>query len=308
LAGCAVNASGSAEASMGVAAADIDHDGDIDLFMTHLISETNTLYLNDGQGMFEDASTRAGLGAVSRPFTAFGTGVFDLGNDGLLDLVVLNGAVNNIPALVRRGDPYPLHQPNLLFLGVDPKTSSRPGSKTRFKARTVRFEDATAAIGSDFSRSDVSRGAIFGDVDNDGDTDLVMTNNHGPARLLLDATGQDRAWLGLRVVYRIQVAVSAAAAYTAIEGTVTLDALGARVALERDGNAVAWQRIATDGSYASARDPRVRFGLGDDRSHHTVRVLWLDGTAERFPRLASGRYHLLVHGAGSSVLADGLAE
>lgn len=276
LAGCAVNASGSAEASMGVEAADIDQDGDIDLFMTHLISETNTLYLNNGDGMFEDASTPSGLGAASRPFTAFGTGVFDLGNDGVLDLVVLNGAVNNIPALVGQGDPYPLHQPNLLFVGTP----------------SGRFEDASNAVGPAFAHSEVSRGAIFGDVDNDGDTDLVVTNNHGPARLLLDATGQDRAWLGLRV----------------LSSTPPRDALGARVAIEREGRGIRWQRVATDGSYASARDPRVRFGLLDDRRPQTVRVHWPNNSIERFADLTPGRYHTLVQGTGSEIVAKGRAD
>lgn len=266
LAGCAVNATGSAEASMGIEAADIDLDGDIDLFMTHLISETNTLYLNQGDGMFEDATRSSGLGAASRPFTAFGTGAFDLGNDGLLDLIVLNGAVNNIPALVRQGDPYPLHQPNLLFV------ASAHG----------RFEDATGTMGTAFAVSEVSRGAIFGDVDNDGDTDIVVTNNRGPARLFLDAQGQDRAWLGLRVV----------------SGSPPRDALGTHVTIAQEGRTVRAMRVATDGSYASARDPRVRFGLGSDHRPQTVSVHWLDGRIERFADLAPGRYHTLRRGTG----------
>jgi len=269
LAGCAVNSQGSAEASMGVDAADIDGDGDFDLFMTHLIAETNTLYRNDGHGMFEDATSLAGLAAASRPFTSFGTGLLDLGNDGVLDLLVVNGAVNNIPALVRAGDRYPLHQPNQLFRGLG----------------HGRFADVSPQAGPALRRSDVSRGAIFGDVDNDGDSDIVIVNNNGPAQLLLDTRGQTRAWLGLRLVL----------------GAPPHDALGARVALERAGRPVAWQRVATDGSYASSRDPRVRFGLGDDRGPQTVRVLWPDGSLERFSGLRPSSYQTLARGTGSAL-------
>ena len=127
LAGVAVNREGEPEASMGVSAADFDGDGDDDLFMTHLMSETNTLYVNDG-GLFEDRTLETGLAAGSLTFTSFGTAWFDVDNDGWLDLMIANGAVKGVEALAREGDLYPLDQPNQLLLNVGGR----------------RFEDASA--------------------------------------------------------------------------------------------------------------------------------------------------------------------
>ena len=115
-AGAAVNADGRAEASMGVTAADFDGDGDTDLFMTHLIKETNTLYINDGQGWFTDGSAITGIAFSSIPYTGFGTGWIDVDNDGDLDLFSANGEVSLIDAQRRAGDEHPLRQRNQLWL------------------------------------------------------------------------------------------------------------------------------------------------------------------------------------------------
>ena len=168
LAGVSVNKDGMAEASMGVDAADFDGDGDVDLFMTHLRQETNTLYVNDGQGWFEDRSIAMGLASDSFTYTGFGTAWFDYDNDGWLDLLSVNGAVRKIEALLLADDPYPLHQINQLF--------ENTGSG--------RYREVTRTAGPAFALSEVSRGAAFGDLDNDGDTDVVVTNNNGPVRLL----------------------------------------------------------------------------------------------------------------------------
>ncbi|MFQ5653829.1 MAG: FG-GAP repeat domain-containing protein, partial [Planctomycetota bacterium] len=163
LGGCAYNEQGKAEASMGVDAADFDGDGDEDLFMTHLTDETNTLYLNDGSGYFDDYSFETGLGVASRAFTGFGTAWFDFDSDGWLDLLIANGAVKTIEALAAAGDPYPLHQKNQLFHNLG----------------NGRFEEITSRAGRVFSLSEVSRGAAFGDLDNDGDPDVLVMNNAG---------------------------------------------------------------------------------------------------------------------------------
>ncbi|HUO87448.1 MAG TPA: VCBS repeat-containing protein, partial [Thermoanaerobaculia bacterium] len=136
LAGCAVDGQGRAQASMGVDAADFDGDGDEDLFLTHLTGEANTLYVNDGSGMFRDGSIAAGLAAPSLPFTGFGTAFLDYDGDGRLDLLAANGAVRQIEALARAGDPYPLHQTNQLFRNLGAGADGR-----------VRFADVSAAAG-----------------------------------------------------------------------------------------------------------------------------------------------------------------
>ncbi len=271
LSGCSVNAQGKAEASMGVDAADVDNDGDLDLFMTHLTSETNTLYVNDGGGLFDDRTIDSGLGPPSRAFTSFGTAWFDYDNDGWLDLLAVNGAVKKIEALARAGDPFPVHQPNQLF-------RNRGGPE-------IAFEDVTARAGEVFELSEVSRGAVFGDVDNDGDTDVLLVNNSGPARLLVNQVGHRRSWLGLRLV-------------GGEGGTPPRDMLGALVAVERAGRPTLWRRVRTDGSFASANDPRVLFGLGDGPQVDAVRVRWPGGRDEIWTDVPTGRYTVLRRGEG----------
>jgi hypothetical protein len=269
LAGVAVNMEGTAEASMGVDAADYDGDGDEDLFMTHLLGETNTLYVNNGQAWFEDRSLATGLAAPSMAYTSFGTGWFDYDNDGWLDLFIANGEVKTIPAQAQAGDPYPLHQTNQLFRNLG----------------NGRFEEVTAQAGAALRLSEVSRGAAFGDVDNDGDTDILLLNNNGPVRLLLNQVGGHRHWLGLRVLDR-----------------AGRDALGVRVEVLSPAGGRLWRRVRTNGSYASANDPRVLAGLGETGRVDAVRVHWLDGRAEQWKGLGVDRYITLRQGEGEPVL------
>lgn len=266
ISGTAVNAAGMAEASMGVDACDLDGDGDLDLFMTHLTGETNTLYVNDGQGWFEDRTAASGLGGPSKALTAFGTGCLDYDNDADLDLYVANGAVNIILSLVKASDPYPLHQPNQLFANQG----------------DLRFSDVSGESGAVFALSEVSRGVAFGDIDNDGDTDLVVVNNNGPARLLLNQIGNRSPWLGLRLI--------------SAQGR---DALGAWVEVQREGAPSLWRQVRVDGSYASARDPRLLLGLGAGSKVTGVKVIWPSGARESFAAAPLGRYTELREGEGT---------
>jgi hypothetical protein len=272
-AGAAVDESGRSQGSMGVDAGDYDGDGDLDLFMTHLTQETNTLYRNDGGGLFEDWSAESGLGGPSLAMTAFGVAWFDYDNDGWLDVLVANGAVTKILELVRRGDRFPLHQPNQLFRNLGPADGG---------AETVRFAEVTADAGPVFELSEVSRAAAFGDVDDDGDADVLLTNNDGPARLLVNQVGAARPWLGVRL----------------LTAGGRRDAHGARAAVVRGGETALWRRVRAEGSYAAANDPRIVFGLGDGPEVEAVRVVWPGGEVEDFPGLAPGRYHTLVEGQG----------
>ena len=284
LAGAAVNRDGRAEGSMGVDAGDFDADGDDDLFMTHISTETNTLYVNDGGGLFEDRTVRVGLGPPSLPYTGFGTGWFDFDNDGWLDLLVANGEIRTMEALARVNDPFPLHQRNQLFRNLG----------------NGRFADVTDEAGGVFELSEVGRGVAFGDVDNDGDVDVLLTNNNGPVRLLINGVGNRNRWVGLRLV-------GAAAGR---------DMLGARVGVFRrrvapatdstpQGRAgagpVLWRRVRTDGSYMSAADPRVLVGLGTDAVVDRVRVVWPDGGVEEWGDVAVDRWTTLTEGTGRPV-------
>jgi len=269
LGGCAVNEDGKPEASMGVVAGDFNGDGSEDLFMTHIDRETNTLFLNDGTGLFEDQSQESGLGMSSWQYTGFGTALIDYDNDGWLDLYIANGAVVLIEEQMRADEPYALKQKNLLF-------HNRGGA---------RFEDVSAGAGKVFDLLEVSRGVAIGDVDNDGDVDLLVTNNAGPARLLVNQVGQDRPWLGLRLLGK----------------DVARDMLGAKVGLFRKGAPTLWRRVRTDGSYASASDPRVLFGLGDDPDVEKVRVEWPGGLVEEWRDLPLREYTTLRQGSGAPV-------
>jgi len=269
LAGCALNASGQTEAGMGIDAADFDGDGDDDLFLTHLSGETNTLYLNDGSGVFEDRSVETRLASASRQFTGFGTGWFDYDNDGWLDLIVANGAVKKIEALAAQGDPYPLHEVNLLF------KNRGDGS----------FEDVTSLAGEVFALSEVSRGAVIGDVDNDGDSDVLVLNNSGPPRLLINEIGNRKHWVGLQVM----------------DTGGRRDAIGARVEIERGDGRLLLRQVRVAASYCSSNDPRLLIGLGDLPEIRAVRVTWPDGDREEWRDIAAGRYTVLVKGSGGGI-------
>lgn len=269
-AGCAVNADGQAEAGMGVDAADVDADGDSDLILAHLRGETNTFYRNLGGGQFEDHSVASGLGPPSRPFTAFGAVFFDYDLDGWLDFAAVNGHVHRIPEQTEAGEAFPYRQRNQLFRNLG-------------NGRFVEVPPETAGPG--FARLAAGRGLASGDLDDDGDLDLLISHVEVPPALLLNQRPFDSPWLGLRLV--------------AASGR---DALGARVTLAAAGLPRQVRRARTDGSYASARDPRLLFALpgGEPAS---VDVEWPDGRRERFSGLAGGRYHTLRAGRGEPLPA-----
>ena len=287
LSGSALSPLGTPEASMGVAAGDFDNDGDDDLFMTHLMTEGNNLYVNDGSGVFQDRSAASGLGPGSLAYTGWGTTWFDYDNDGWLDLLAVNGAVrrdalvavaapeDDAPRIVTEGGAkviFPYHQRKTLFHSL----------------ANGRFEDVSAKAGEVFSALRVGRGAAFGDVDNDGDVDVLVGNNAGPAELLINTIGNRRRWLGLRLI----------GPAGSPEAAADRDMLGARVAVMRENQPTLWRRVHTDGSYASANDPRVLVGLGESADAPQVRVIWPSGRVEVWNDLPVDRYTTLTEGEG----------
>jgi len=261
IAGAAVNRNGQTEAGMGVDVGDFDANGTDDIFVTHLMDETNTLFVNLGQAVFEDRTREAGLGMPGSRFTGFGTFFFDYDNDGWLDLFVANGAVQLLPELVRKKDPFPLGQPNQLFRNTG-------------KGHFIEIVDQ-----ADLRLIEVSRGAAFGDVDNDGDTDVLVTNNNGAARLLSNQVGNQNHWLGLRLI-----------------GKSGRDMLGTQVEILVSENNTLRRRVRTDGSYLSANDPRVLVGLGQTSKIKAVRVRWPSGAVEEWKDVVVDEYNTLKEG------------
>jgi enediyne biosynthesis protein E4 len=269
LAGCAVSGEGKPQASMGVDAGDYDGDGDDDLVMDNLTGEGITLYRNDGAGGCEDLSRASGLQLPSWKLTGFGAAWLDYDNDTWLDLLVVNGAVKILAAQAQAGDPLPLRQEKQLFHNLG----------------DGRFAEIGAHAGDAITRLTVGRGAAFGDLDNDGDTDVVVANNHGNAEVLINERGNQQRWLGLRLV----------------TGAKPRDALGAQVELRRAGKPALRRRARADGSYASANDPRVLFGLADSGAVEAVVVRWPSGRHERWPAPALGAYTTLAEGSGAAL-------
>jgi hypothetical protein len=266
--GVGVNAAGMAEGNMGIVAADLDDDCDEDVFITHYRDQSNTLWLNDGSGFFQDGTARSGLGFTSMPDNGFGAVEIDYNNDSLLDLFVANGHVNTISEQAAAGDPLPLKQLDRLF------QQSQKG----------RFVDVSASAGEAFQVPAVGRGAAGGDLDNDGDTDLIVSYVQGPVRLLRNRVGQDLPWIGLRLV----------------EGEPPVDSLGAQLKLTlADGRSLC-RRVRSDGSYAAAQDPRILIGLGPSGVPVEAQVTWPDGQEERFVGLEVGRYQTLRRDQGEA--------
>ena len=257
--GVAVNMNGEPEASMGVDAADFDNDGDIDLFMTHLNRQTNTLYVNNGKGWFSDLTVRMKLGSSSFSYTGFGTLWFDYDNDGLLDLFSANGAIAKMEEQMRNKDPFPFKQSNQIWKNL---------GKGQYK-ETTQEQDASFHIKA------VSRGAAFADIDNDGDLDVLVTNNNGVPQLLINQLPKSN-WLGVKVINP--------------ENNRT--EIGALVTLTKNDKTY-YKRVKTDGSFESSHDDRVVFGLAGDKSQVKIKVRWTDGTETLHNKLAINKYHTI---------------
>ncbi|MEO2004368.1 MAG: CRTAC1 family protein [Candidatus Poribacteria bacterium] len=257
MAGCGYNGMGLPEGGMGVDWGDIDDDGWLDLVSVHSTTETNTLYQNM-QGFFMDITAAASVGVASLPMTAFGTDFADFDNDGILDLFVVNGHVQDVIELL--DDTYTYPQRDQVFRGLG----------------GGRFEDASAAAGTYFAERYVGRGAAFGDYDDDGDVDALISNSNQPAVLLRNDGGSERNWL--RVV---------------VEGTSgARDAIGARVSVTV-GGVTRIAEVQGGSSYCSASDRRLLFGLGDAEKADSVSVTWPSGRAATLTNVA-GRSTVVV--------------
>ncbi|HET7217510.1 MAG TPA: CRTAC1 family protein [Vicinamibacterales bacterium] len=250
--GTAFSEHGSPQAGMGLAAGDFNNDGLIDLVKTHFADDIPALYRNLGKGLFEDAATAAGLNVQNR-YVEWGAGLTDFDNDGLTDLMYVTG--NVYPEIERAFAEYPHRGPRVLFRNRD----------------GTRFEDVTAASGA-AAQPHSSRGAAFGDVDNDGDIDVLVMNMNEPPSLLRNDLRSANAWLDVRLEGRRSNRL-------AIGALVTVTAAGRKQS----------RAVLSQSSYYSHDDVRLHFGLGASERVDEVEVRWPSGHVQRLRNVAASQ-------------------
>ena len=258
LAGCAYSFNGVAQAGMGVATDDYNGDGWLDIFVTNLSYETNALYRNNGDGTFTDVIYEAHLGKESYLFVGFGIGFFDADNDGWRDIFIANGHI--IDNIEDTHGVLTYRQPDQIFRNQGDGT----------------FQEVSASAGDYFQSTAVSRGALFGDYDNDGDVDMLVTQSNGPVTLLRNETGTQHNWVRIKTGGVIS----------------SRDGTGTRVTLTAGGHTQI-QEINRGASYLSSHDGRLHFGLGVHTTVDRLEVRWQSGVVQVFENLLTNREHVI---------------
>ena len=263
LSGTALNDEGREQAGMGVGVGDYDRNGLVDIFVTNFAQDTNTLYRNDGDAFFTDATLGAGLGRLSFGYLGWGTGFADLDNDGWEDIFVANGHV------------YPEVD------GLELGTTYRQRKEVYRNRGDGTFEEVAGNLGGDLLAARSARGTAFGDYDNDGDVDIFVVNMNERPSLYRNDGGNDNGWITLR-----------------LEGTESnRDAIGARVEV-RTGEGVQVAEVRSGGSYLSHSDMRLHFGLGPADRVERIEIRWPSGRVEVWNDLSAGRFVTIKEGEG----------
>ncbi len=265
-AGLAYGEAGTARAGMGTDAADYDNSGWQSLVLGNFTNESMSLYHNDGSGLFTDEAPSTGIATMSNKSLTFGTFFFDYDLDGLLDILAVNGHVSDDISVVQPNVKYA--QPPHLFHNLGKN----------------RFEEVTTKVGSALPRPIVGRGAAYADVDNDGDLDLVITTNNGPARLLRNYNGNKNDMLRVKTI-----------------GTRSnRDGIGAKITVKTAGGTHLSAMVKTGSSYLSQSELPLTFGLGKPETGKTVSVeiAWPSGWKESIPNVKANQFITVQEGKG----------
>jgi hypothetical protein len=265
-AGCAFDENGIAMSGMGAAAADYDGDGWLDIVRTNFSDQVTTLYRNNGDGSFQDSSLAAGLG-INRKYLGFGVGFLDFDNDGWKDLFIANGHV--YAQLAARKLHITYKQRRILYRNL----------------RNGRFEDISSTSGPALLEEHAGRGCAFGDLDNDGDIDIVVNNLDAPPTVLRNDGGNRNNWIMVKC-----------------SGTKSnRSAIGARVKVTAGGRTQI-DEVRSGSGYYSHNDFRLHFGLGAHSGVEQVEVFWPSGLKESFKALPVN--HLIVIEEGKGIVGQ----
>jgi hypothetical protein len=270
LAGAAFNEDGKEQAGMGSTVADFNGDGHLDIFKTNFSDDTSTLYRNNGNGTFDDATTGAGLGLHTQ-YLGWGAMFFDFDNDGWPDLLLVNGHVYPEVDSQHLGSSY--QEPRILYHNNGPD-----------KAGNVTFTDISASAGPGITTPSSSRGLAIGDLWNDGKLSAVVSNMNAPPSLLVNGIRTNNHWLAIKTV-----------------GTKSnKDGIGARIRI-KVGTRILVDEVRSGSSYDSNNDMRVHFGLGHATKIDWLEIAWPSGLTERFDNLPIDKIHTIKESSGSKV-------
>ncbi len=263
LAGVAYNENGKAVAGMGTDFRDIDNDGMPDIFLTAMYGDSFPFYRNPGKGQFEDVAETTGIAAMTTRFTAWGTGIFDFDNDGNKDIFAAGSAILDNSMEVNH-KPYPL--PNFLYRNLG----------------SMRFKDVSGQAGAGFSVPAAHRGAGFGDLNNDGKIDIVVTVLNGEPQLLMNRTQNHNHWIILKLVGVVD----------------NRDGLGTRVKITT-ANGVQYNEATTAVGYNSSSDKRVYFGLENATVVDQIELVWPTGVKQVLNHVMADQILTIVQSSSS---------
>lgn len=262
---------GEEQASMGIAFGDFDNDGNFDILVTNFENEQNTLYRNLGLKGFLDVSVVSQIAQAAKPFVGWGTGFIDFDNDGWLDLLTVNGHV----------------YPQMEFVKDASESGFRQHLLLQRNLGNTKFEDITQSSGLRDLPLFSSRGAAFGDLNNDGLIDVVVTNLGEKPLVLLNTSKNENQ----RIIFKL------------IENGKNKDAIGARVTVKTDRRSMI-REVQSGGSYLSQNDFRLHFGFGRDEKIESVTVRWSTGRTENVTGVRANKIVTLKEGAGIETVAD----